>query len=123
MLTKHIFYMKPDKANVKILIEDRRFLGRKYATIIKDKQKEIFNLYKNKLEEVANIGRLKDIDIITANFSLFGIINWLYHWYDSEGKLSIEEITENILKMVFYGLLKEERKTMAKERYGRAKGS
>jgi AcrR family transcriptional regulator len=105
MLIKHISYMKPDKANVKILIEDRRFLGRKYAAIVNDKQREIFKIYRDKLEEIARIGRLKDIDITTANFSLFGIINWLYHWYDPEGKKSIEEITENVIKMTFFGLI------------------
>ncbi len=122
MLTKHISYMKQGKASVKILIEDKRFLGKRYAGIIKDKQKEIFIIYRNKLEEIAKIGRLKEVNITTANFSLFGIMNWLYHWYDSEGELSIEEITENIIKMVFYGLIRRGRTPMTEEKDGREKG-
>jgi TetR/AcrR family transcriptional regulator, cholesterol catabolism regulator len=122
MLTQHISYMKQGKANVKILVEDKRFLKKRYADIIRDKQKEIFEIYRNKLEEIATKGRLRDINIITANFSLFGIMNWLYHWYDSEGKLSIEEITENIVQMVFYGLIKEEKTAVAEEGYGRREG-
>ncbi len=122
MLITHISYMKSDKANVKILIEDRRFLGKRYAAIIKDKQKEIFEIYRNKLEEIAETGRLKDINVTTANFSLFGIMNWLYHWYDSKGELSIEEITESIIKMVFYGLIRGGKTLMTEEKYGRKKG-
>jgi len=112
MLTKHISYMKPDKANVKILVEDKRFLGKKYASVIKDKEKEIFNIYKNKLEEIKSIGRLRDINIMIANFSLFGIINWLYHWYNPKGELGIEEITKDIIKMIFYGLIKDDKKRL-----------
>jgi len=108
MLTTQISYFEPDKEKVKILVEDRRFLGKKYENIIKDKQREIFEIYKGKLEEIANTGRLKDVDIITANFSLFGIMNWLYHWYNPKGELSIEEITDDIIKMIFYGLIKED---------------
>ena len=122
MLTQHISYMKQGKANVKILVEDKRFLGKRYAGIIREKQKEIFEIYRSKLEEIANQGRLKDINIITANFSLFGIMNWLYHWYDSEGELSIEKITESIIRMVFYGLIKEEKTAAAGNKYGRKKG-
>ncbi|MEW6377726.1 MAG: TetR family transcriptional regulator [Thermodesulfobacteriota bacterium] len=109
MLTTQISYFKPDKEKVKILVEDRRFLGKKYENIVKDKQREIFEIYKKKLDEIVNIGRLNNINIITANFSLFGIINWLYHWYNPKGKLSIEEITDDIVKMIFYGLIKEDK--------------
>ena len=109
MLTAHISKMKEDKASVKILIEDKRFLGKKYAGIIKTKQKAIFEIYKNILEEISNNARLKNVNIITANFSLFGIMNWLYHWYNPKGDLSIEEITDNIIKMIFYGLIRDEK--------------
>lgn len=109
MLTTQISYMKRDKEKVKILVEDRRFLGKKYENIVKDKQREIFEIYKKKLDEIVNIRRLNNINIITATFSLFGIINWLYHWYNPKGKLSIEEITDDIVKVIFYGLIKEDK--------------
>ncbi len=109
MLIQHLSYMKRDKAKVKILIEDRHFLGKKYEAIIKGKQKEIFEIYRKKFEEITKLGRLRDVHIVTANFSLFGIMNWLYHWYNPKGELGIEEITDDIIHMIFHGLIKEDR--------------
>jgi len=94
------------KMNAKVVFEDSHFLGKKNEGIIISRQREIVEIYKKKLEEVAAAGRLKDINIATAKFSLLGIVNWLYQWYNPGGKLGIERIKEDIIKIIFYGMIK-----------------
>lgn len=94
------------KMNAKVVFEDSHFLGKKYEGIINSRQREIVEIYKKKLKEIAAAGRLKDINIATAEFSLLGIVNWLYRWYNPDGKLSIGEIRDDIIKIIFYGMIR-----------------
>lgn len=116
MIRVHNSNMKDDKKNVKILIEDRRFLGKKYRDIIKDKQDEVFGIYKKKLEEIECSGSLRKIDHHIASFSILGMLNWLYQWYNPKGRMNIEEITDHMIKMILYGLIEDNRsKSHARE--------
>ena len=38
---------------------------------------------------------------------IFGMLNWFYQWYRQNGESSIEEIAEEVEKMVFEGILKK----------------
>jgi hypothetical protein len=40
------------------------------------------------------------------NFSIFGIVFWFFRWYKEGGRLSEEEVADNIWKLVFHGMLK-----------------
>ncbi|MGD9125629.1 MAG: hypothetical protein PVG60_11070, partial [Desulfarculaceae bacterium] len=87
--------------------EDKRLLGDKLGRKIKRREKTFFNLYKAYLKEMKDAGLLKDIDLTTATFGIFGQINWLYHWWRPQINPSIEPLAENIIKMIFYGLVKD----------------
>jgi hypothetical protein len=109
MIDLHASY-NSQKINAKIVFEDKHFLGKKFERITKDRQREIFEIYKTKLQEIASVGKLKDVNVTVINFSVLGIINWLYQWYTPDGKLSIKEIKDNIIKIIFSGVIKEDEK-------------
>jgi AcrR family transcriptional regulator len=99
--------MKKERKKVKILIEDKKLLGTELQRLVKEKERTIYNFYLNTIKEIKQQGKLKDIELTTAVFAIIGQINWLYHWYRPEGKLDIEEIAENLVKMIMLGLIKE----------------
>ncbi|MGD8562525.1 MAG: TetR/AcrR family transcriptional regulator [Desulfarculaceae bacterium] len=103
----HLRFMETDRQSIKILIEDKRLLGDKLGRKIKRREKTFFNLYKAYLKEMKDAGLLQDIDLTTATFGIFGQINWLYHWWQPKINPSIEPLAENIIKMIFYGLVKD----------------
>jgi AcrR family transcriptional regulator len=107
MIDVQVSYMS-QKINAKIVFEDGNFLGNNYQKILRKRQKEIVEIYKNKLKEIASVRKLKDINITVAKFSVLGIINWLYQWYNPKGKMSMEKIKENIIKIIFYGTIQED---------------
>jgi TetR/AcrR family transcriptional regulator, cholesterol catabolism regulator len=107
MVDVQVSYMS-QKINAKIVFEDGNFLSKKYQEILRKRQKEIVKIYKNKLKEIASVRKLKDINITVAKFSVLGIINWLYQWYNPKGKMSMEKIKENIIKIIFYGTIQED---------------
>lgn len=103
-----ILMMKTRQKEVKILIEDKRFLGAELKKLIKDQEKMIFHLFRSNLKKLNEVGKLKDYDLTTATFGIFGMINWLYHWYRPNGRLSLEKLAEHSINILFYGLLSEE---------------
>ena len=46
-----------------------------------------------------------DLDIPVASYGLLGMLNWLYKWYDPQGRLSIGEVVEQFTALALAGLL------------------
>jgi AcrR family transcriptional regulator len=76
--------------NEKILV-----LKRRYVKVIMDLMSE--------LQEKSGA---KGIDLRLATFSLFGMMNWIYTWYQPKRDLPISELIEQMLRIYFFGLLK-----------------
>jgi len=48
----------------------------------------------------------KAIDLRLATFSLFGMMNWIYTWYQPKRDLPFPQLIEQMLRIYFFGLLK-----------------
>jgi len=46
------------------------------------------------------------IDLRVATFSLFGMMNWIYTWYQPRRDLPLAELIEQMLRIYFFGVLK-----------------
>jgi AcrR family transcriptional regulator len=99
--------MKTEIKKVKILIEDKKALGKELFKLVKSKERAVYNFYFDIIKEIQEQNKLKNVEMTTAVFAIIGQINWLYHWYRPEGRLGIEEVAENIVEMVMFGLIKE----------------
>lgn len=107
MLVVHtIAYGFKRKKESKIVVEDHYFLRGKRREIIRKQQRQIYDLYLKKLNELAETGVMNNVDTTVVNFSIFGIINWLLRWYKEGGRLSKEEAIDNIQRLLFHGLIK-----------------
>jgi AcrR family transcriptional regulator len=45
------------------------------------------------------------IDLRVATFSLFGMMNWIYTWYQPKRDLSLPQLMEQMLRIYFLGIL------------------
>jgi AcrR family transcriptional regulator len=48
----------------------------------------------------------KGIDLRVATFALFGMMNWIYTWYQPKRDLPLAQLIEQMLRIYFFGLLK-----------------
>jgi AcrR family transcriptional regulator len=76
--------------NDKILV-----LKRRYVKVIMDLMAEL------QTEEGG-----KGIDLRVATFALFGMMNWVYTWYQPKRDLPLPQLIEQMLRIYFFGLLK-----------------
>ncbi|MCJ7685651.1 MAG: TetR/AcrR family transcriptional regulator, partial [Desulfobacteraceae bacterium] len=107
MLRAHsvMFSLKRKKEH-KILISHQEWLMGKHKKILRAEQRQIYDLYMKKLNELHRDNLLNDIDHVVLAFSIFGIINSSFSWYRDGGRLSREKIADNMLNFVFNGILK-----------------
>src|SRR5438552_5605329 len=47
----------------------------------------------------------KPVDLTVATYALFGMMNWIYNWYDPRGKLSVSQLVDNITRLFLGGFL------------------
>src|ERR1043166_2515477 len=47
----------------------------------------------------------RGIDLRVATFSLFGMMNWVYTWYQPRRDLPLRQLAEQMLRIYFFGLL------------------
>lgn len=74
---------------VKILVLKRRYV------------KVIMDLIRELQEEAGGRG----LDLRVATFSLFGMMNWIYTWYQPKRDLPLPQLMEQMLRIYFFGVL------------------
>lgn len=70
------------------------------------RRREYFDFVRATLVELEQQGKLQDIDITTATFTLFGMILWLPRWYRPNGKRSVEKVCRDVCDMAIKGLMR-----------------
>jgi hypothetical protein len=63
------------------------------------------DLIRETLKELAADGRLREIDVTVAAFSIVGMILWLPRWFNPAGRLTPEEAADAIASLALGGLL------------------
>ena len=102
-----IIYSLKGKKEAKILAFDVHQLRGKRGENIRKQQYDIYDIYRRKIKEIKDKGLLRDdIDLTVLTFSIFGIINSFHGWYKASGRLSEEEVAENMERFLFHGILK-----------------
>jgi AcrR family transcriptional regulator len=71
-----------------------------------DQRKRAYvELIKGTLGDLRAEGKLADVDLDTAAYSLLGMILWLSRWYNPDGRLTPEQVSEEVTKVALGGLL------------------
>jgi len=78
------------------------------------RKRTYFDLVRDTLLQLKEEGKLKDVDTTVAAFSLFGMLLWLSRWYRIEGRLSGEEIANELEKIALGGMLRPQARLAGK---------
>ncbi len=62
----------------------------------------------------------KPVDLTVATYALFGMMNWIYNWYDPSGKLSVSQLVDNITRLFLSGFLSRANESIALADSGRS---
>ena len=105
MLSRQIVLTEKKRAKVKIYVEEQHNLSKKSRKIIYRQHREIYDIYAQQLRKLKRKGIISSESIAITAFAIFGMVNWCYRWYKSDGKLSIEEVKDRLINLLLNGML------------------
>jgi AcrR family transcriptional regulator len=95
---------------VTIVVDEVAGLRVPHRRKIDQRKRAYVDLVRETLKQLREEGKLNEVDVTTSAFSLLGMILWLSRWYNPEGRLSPEEIAEEITRIALGGLLRSQAK-------------
>ena len=106
LIVRHARIVTRGQGAVTIISEETRALPPAARRKIHDRMRVYIDLIHDTLAEIAKQGKLRDVDLTVATYSLIGMILWLPRWFKSGGRLKPEEAADEIAKLAFGGLLR-----------------
>jgi AcrR family transcriptional regulator len=106
-IENHLAFFAANMAEMKVLSHEAESLAGEMRERVSSKKQQYTRLARTILSEVQrsmpkNSGR---VDSTVATYALFGMMNWIYNWYDPEGKLSVADLVGNITRLFLTGFL------------------
>lgn len=97
----------PDGNNpVTIVIDEVAGLTPAHRRKIDQRKRVYVDLLRATLKQLKEEGKLREIDETVAAFSLLGMVLWLSRWYSPNGRLTPEQVAEEIITIALGGLLR-----------------
>ena len=107
VIENHLSFFAANMAEMKVLSHEADSLAGELHTHVSGKKQQYTQLVRQILSEVqrAQNGDARKIDLTVATYALFGMMNWIYNWYDPRGLLTVTELVENITRLFLSGFL------------------
>jgi hypothetical protein len=98
------------------LVDEVRALPPPARKRVEERMRGYVDLIRGTLLELRSAGRLRDIDPTVATFSLIGAILWLPRWFRQNGRLSQEQVANEIANIALGGLLRSRKRALRPRR-------
>lgn len=92
---------------ITIVLEEMPALTAPHRRIIKGRKRSYFDFIRDTLRELEAEGKLRNVNLTTAAFSLLGMILWISRWYRRDGDLSAEQVLNDYVKLAMSAVLKD----------------
>src|SRR5215831_2998361 len=89
-----------------VFFHDWRYLSEPYLSEFKKMRKDYENIFRKILHDGMSNGSFEKQDETFAVLHIFSSLNWIYEWYDSTGKLTPEQIGNQLAKLILDGIRK-----------------
>jgi TetR/AcrR family transcriptional regulator, cholesterol catabolism regulator len=106
LVVRHARIVTRAHGAVASLVDETRALPMPARRRIEKRMRLYFDLIRNTLVELEATGRLRDVDVTVAAFSLLGMIFWLPRWFHHGGRLSEDQVAEEIAHIALAGVLR-----------------
>ena len=88
-----------------VYLRERESVKRRFREMIGFSPKEYERCWQQIIREGVETGEFRaELDIQVASYGLLGMLNWLYKWYDPQGRLSVQEVAEQFTSLALAGL-------------------
>ena len=107
-IENHLSFFAANMAEMKVLSHEAESLRGDLYTHVSTRKDNYTKLARKILREVQQTGNSKEpIDLTVATYALFGMMNWIYNWYDPQGKLKVSDLADNVMKLFLNGFMSD----------------
>ena len=105
-IDNHLSFFAANMAEMKVLSHEAESLAGDLHKHVSTKKEKYAKLARKILREIQEQnGSGSAVDLTIATYALFGMMNWIYNWYDPRGKLSVSHLVDNITRLFLNGFL------------------
>lgn len=105
LIENHLNYFVNNMNEMKVLSHEANSIGGDFLKKVNSRKREYVDLVMGLLEQIASERRVEGIDIRVATFSLFGMMNWIYNWYNPRKDVDVSGLAQNITRIFLSGFL------------------
>ncbi|MFS0916395.1 TetR/AcrR family transcriptional regulator [Brevibacillus sp. 179-C 1.1 NHS] len=99
------------RSQVTIFYQESLFLAPEYYTDIETKRDRYKKIMFTVISDGIESGEFRpELPVPIVSMAIFGMVNWIYKWYQKSGTYSIEQIADIYADMVLHSVLKSESK-------------
>lgn len=100
VVRNHLGFFVDNMREMKVLSHESDVLTGKYREQILDRKRDYVRIVKEILKDLS---AQEGPELRTATFGLFGMMNWIYTWYNPEKDLPVDRLEEEILHLFLNG--------------------
>jgi len=105
-IDNHLSFFAANMAEMKVLSHEAESLEGDLHKHVSTKKERYARMARKILREIQEQnGHGAAVDLTVATYALFGMMNWIYNWYDPRGKLSVNHLVDNITRLFLNGFL------------------
>jgi AcrR family transcriptional regulator len=91
-----------------VYLRERESVKQRFREMIGFSPKDYEQCWQQILRDGVKRGEFRaDLDIQVTSYGLLGMLNWLYKWYDPQGRLSIQQVAEQLTSLALAGIVAE----------------
>ena len=108
-IDNHLSFFAANMAEMKVLSHEAESLAGDLHRKVSTRKEKYAKLARRILRDIQESQPANArIDLTVATYALFGMMNWIYNWYDPGGKLSVNQLVDNITNLFLHGFLASE---------------
>ena len=103
-IENHLSFFAANMAEMKVLSHEAESLRGDLYTHVSTRKDTYTKLARKILQEVQESTKTKQsVDLTVATYALFGMMNWIYNWYDPQGKLKVHDLAQHLTQLFLGG--------------------
>jgi AcrR family transcriptional regulator len=103
-ISHHVTFFAAHMAEMKVLSHEADSLSGDHLATVNELKRQYGELLLEQLQGVAD-GDVGSVDPLVATYALFGMLNWIYTWYDPAGPVSPDQLAEQFATIYLNGVV------------------